>query len=75
MHLTNSTFDCKKFVLAILMLSAIAPHKSLYAGEPAGQRSRRAQREATSNAPAPRDVLGFTPGDDRKLASKQPRNG
>src|ERR1700694_326801 len=51
--------------LALLML-AVMPG-SLQASA-SSQHARRSRVTAT-NVPAPRDVIGFTPGDDRKLAS------
>lgn len=69
MHFTNSTSVCKKLTLALFILSALAPHAIARASGVAAQRARKTQAAPTGNAPAPRDVLGFTPGDDRKLAS------
>ncbi|HVG18357.1 MAG TPA: M14 metallopeptidase family protein [Blastocatellia bacterium] len=70
MRLINSTLICKRLALALFMLSAVAPLALVRAVAHAGQRARKTQAAATGNyAPTPRDVLGFAPGDDRKLAS------
>jgi hypothetical protein len=69
MHLTNSIRICKGLIFAALILSSVAPYTGARADELAEQRARKAQAAPTGGAPSPRDVLGFTPGDDRKLAS------
>jgi hypothetical protein len=81
MHLTNSILVFKRLLLAVFMLSWLAPHALVHANALAEQRARKGRATTNSNAPAnsnaaangnapaPRDVLGFTPGDDRKLAS------
>jgi hypothetical protein len=69
MHLIDSIQVRKRLVIATFILSASAPFGAARADAPGTQRARKAQAGATAAAPAPRDVLGFTPGDDRKLAS------
>ncbi|HEX8091106.1 MAG TPA: hypothetical protein VF762_19785, partial [Blastocatellia bacterium] len=66
MHFINSIQALKRLVLAIFILSAAAPLGVARAGGPGGQRARKAQATSAAAAPAPRDMLGFTPGDDRK---------
>ena len=52
-------------VASVLTTSGFATTKSV-----AIQRTRRSNGlDAKANVPPPRDVIGFTPGDDRKLAS------
>jgi hypothetical protein len=55
------------FGLVLIMLSAGLPAVS--ANHQASQKSKATAVAAKSTVPAPRDILGFTPGDDRKLAS------
>jgi Zinc carboxypeptidase len=69
MHLTNPILIRRKLTLAIFILSLIVPCSTTRPDALAEQRAGKAQVAQTGNAPAPRDVLGFTPGDDRKLAS------
>jgi hypothetical protein len=59
--------DYKKLAVVLLVVSGLASLDLAYASGTGQQRPRGAQKEA--NEPTPRDVLGFTPGDDRKLAS------
>ncbi|HKP87758.1 MAG TPA: M14 metallopeptidase family protein [Blastocatellia bacterium] len=56
----------KKLIISVLITAALAPGALARANEP---RQRAKRVAATASVPAPRDVLGFTPGDDRKLAS------
>lgn len=52
------------FVLAVLATPGFEAASSIQA-----QHSRGSTTAARTAVPAPRDVIGFTPGDDRKLAS------
>ncbi len=63
MPVVNWSLNLKRFVIALLVLG-IAPFSSAQTNRP----SRQA-RPTTAVIPTPRDVIGFTPGDDRKLAS------
>jgi hypothetical protein len=54
------------FGFVLLLLSASLPAVS--ANHQASQKPKASPAAAKSNVPAPRDILGFTPGDDRKLA-------
>ncbi|HKP87502.1 MAG TPA: M14 metallopeptidase family protein [Blastocatellia bacterium] len=69
MHLTYSILVCRRLVIAIFILSALVPCAGAHSSVLADQRARKATAAANGNVTAPRDVLGFTPGDDRKLAS------
>lgn len=51
----------------LILLSASLPAVS--ANPQAPQKSKASPAAAKINVPAPRDIIGFTPGDDRKLAS------
>ncbi|MET0650523.1 MAG: M14 metallopeptidase family protein [Pyrinomonadaceae bacterium] len=53
------------FSSALLLLLLLAPH----AGPAPHARGARASVPAAAAVPAPEEVLGFRPGDDRKLAS------
>ncbi|PYS83775.1 MAG: hypothetical protein DMF67_07575 [Acidobacteria bacterium] len=58
-------------VMALLLLSTPAPAQTRRAAQPRANAESSAQSPAaskTANVPAPADVLGFTPGDDRRLA-------
>ncbi len=67
MPLTKHFSGYRKFIVSAFIIAAIAT------GSPAqANKSRQQTRRAPAvNLPAPVDVLGFTPGDDRKLASWQ----
>ena len=54
------------FLALLLLLPLVAPLRNELTRAAA---SIHAGQRATSGVPAPADVLGFTPGDDRKLAS------
>ncbi|HEX8184299.1 MAG TPA: M14 metallopeptidase family protein, partial [Blastocatellia bacterium] len=69
MHLTNYIPDCKKLAVAFFILSSLAPCGLIRAGGLGERCSPKPQTSATGRVPSPRDVIGFTPGDDRKLAS------
>src|SRR5687768_15244683 len=61
----NKRIAAALVVGSILTTSGFAGTKSV-----ANQRSRRSNEPAAkATVPAPRDVIGFTPGEDRKLAS------
>jgi hypothetical protein len=51
---------------ALLLLTLLAPHAG---PAPQARGARASVPEARAAVPAPEDVLGFRPGDDRKLAS------
>src|SRR5437763_252744 len=58
-------------VTALLLLSTLSPAQTPSAAQPRAAPATSAQSPAaskTTGVPAPSDVLGFTPGDDRKLA-------
>jgi hypothetical protein len=55
----------KHLLSCALLLLLLAPH----VGTPPHARGARASVPAAAAVPAPEDVLGFRPGDDRKLAS------
>jgi hypothetical protein len=58
-------------VTALLLLSTPAPAQTPPKAQPRPSAASSAQSPAaaaTASVPAPSDVLGFTPGDDRKLA-------
>jgi hypothetical protein len=55
------------FLIFLFVLSAHLPAVS--ASPAPQQRPKSAPASAKSSVPAPRDIIGFTPGDDRKLAS------
>ncbi|HSE97041.1 MAG TPA: M14 family zinc carboxypeptidase [Blastocatellia bacterium] len=68
----SKTIRSLKSARVVVALSLIACFVSAAAGQanratPSRERAARAQA-AKASVPAPRDVLGFTPGDDRKLA-------
>jgi murein tripeptide amidase MpaA len=54
------------FLALLLLLPLVAPLRNELTRAAA---SAQSESRATSGVPAPADVLGFTPGDDRKLAS------
>jgi hypothetical protein len=54
------------FGFVLILLSASLP--ALSANHRASQNSKASPATAKTKVPAPRDILGFTPGDDRKLA-------
>ncbi|HKS40847.1 MAG TPA: M14 metallopeptidase family protein, partial [Blastocatellia bacterium] len=59
-----------KFIASAFIIAAIASG-SLAQANKSRQQTKRAPAAKTINVPAPIDELGFTPGDDRKLASWQ----
>src|SRR5256885_9105921 len=66
MNLTCRLLNHKRKILALFIIAVTAEMPLAIAG----QRARRAPSTTSKiSVPAPRDVLGFTPGDDRKLAS------
>jgi hypothetical protein len=67
MRLIDS-FAKRGIIIAALVAASVAAMPLAYAGQAASGRATRA-RAASARVPAPRDVVGFTPGDDRKLAS------
>jgi len=78
MRFSSSRLMCKPLALSLLISLALASSVLAQARKPAPQKpapqkpapQKLAARAATSvSVPAPRDVIGFTPGDDRKLAS------
>ena len=56
-------------VSALFIATALATCVLAVTSQPALQHSGRTRLAARAVVPAPRDVIGFTPGDDRKLAS------
>jgi hypothetical protein len=56
-------------VSALFIATALATCGLAVTSQPALQHSGRTKLAARAVVPAPRDVIGFTPGDDRKLAS------
>ena len=67
MSLINWISKLEKLILSVLLIAASAQGSLALASAPRPRPKRVPARAA--NVPAPRDVLGFTPGDDRKLAS------
>ncbi|HYP25366.1 MAG TPA: M14 family zinc carboxypeptidase [Blastocatellia bacterium] len=61
----------RKRLALILFMALLGAYNPGSAAETIAAGPQRAERAASAAArvPAPRDVLGFTPGDDRKLAS------
>ncbi|HWO01439.1 MAG TPA: hypothetical protein VNS63_19420, partial [Blastocatellia bacterium] len=66
---TTLIVESSKRIMVLLVVSALT--RGVVASQGAGaQRTRKsATVSALNGVPAPRDVIGFTPGDDRKLAS------
>lgn len=63
-------FSMSRCLLSIALLAALLPTFLLAPIESAHARRRVETSAATrANVPAPEDVLGFKPGDDRKMAS------
>jgi hypothetical protein len=68
-HFDGSRFR-KQIAVTLLVAGILATSSVALTNPQATQRKRRANRGvAKAVVPAPRDVIGFTPGDDRKLAS------
>ncbi|HKY04254.1 MAG TPA: M14 metallopeptidase family protein [Blastocatellia bacterium] len=71
MLVTNTAIKKSVSQKGLALIACLAVLTTL-AGEASGtgrSSQRRAQRGASAAIPSPRDVVGFTPGDDRKLAS------
>jgi hypothetical protein len=62
------SFTKRAVIIAALAAAERAERPAVRAGQAAPARAAQ-QRPSAASVPAPRDVLGFTPGDDRKLAS------
>jgi hypothetical protein len=70
MALFDSPASRARASLALLLSIALTTTAFAITSGPAFQQKRNtAKATAKSTIPAPRDVIGFTPGDDRKLAS------
>ena len=70
MPLTKHFSGYSKFIASAFIIAAIASG-SLAQANKSRQQTKRAPAAKAINIPAPIDELGFTPGDDRKLASWQ----
>ncbi|HET8674532.1 MAG TPA: M14 metallopeptidase family protein, partial [Blastocatellia bacterium] len=69
MSLSNKTRALRKLTLAVSVTAFVATQITVFAGPPARQTREQATAPRVKGVASPRDVLGFTPGDDRKLAS------
>ena len=68
-HLAGSLFR-KQITVTLLIAGILFTSSFALTSGAAPQRARRPNRSvANAGVPSPRDVIGFTPGDDRKLAS------
>jgi hypothetical protein len=70
MHHRDRSLFRKKIAVTLLVAAILATSGFALTIPAATQRNRRSnQSTAKAVVPTPRDVIGFTPGDDRKLAS------
>lgn len=65
----DSFFKSSRSAIALLVITAVAQGGLASQGKRSPQRAAKAAGSANKAVPAPREVIGFTPGDDRKLAS------
>src|SRR5258707_46527 len=56
-------------LLTTLILPVLSGHTSATVNDPPQRTTTTQQVSSPTQIPAPQDVLGFVPGDDRKLAS------
>lgn len=69
-NLFRGSSHYKKLIVLGLIVAVIATGGLAFARRSESQSTRRAPKGSVSGGmPAPRDVIGFTPGDDRKLAA------
>ncbi len=69
MSFSNKTRALRILTLILSAAAFLAAQIQVYAALPGGQTSAQASAPKVKGVIAPRDVIGFTPGDDRKLAS------
>ena len=70
MHHFAGTLFRKQITVTLLIAGILFTSRFALTSGAAPQRARRPNRSvANAGVPSPRDVIGFTPGDDRKLAS------
>ena len=62
-------FKSLRFSLSVFLLVLSANLLTVSANQATQQNPKGPAASAKGNVPAPRDIIGFTPGDDRKLAS------
>jgi hypothetical protein len=65
----DSFFKSSRSAIALLVVTAMAQGVLASQGQRSPQRATKAAGSSIKGVPAPREVIGFTPGEDRKLAS------